>query len=136
MEYDLTVHSLKCPKCEHGMEETTHQDIAIDRCTYCQGLWFDDDRAAQLKKLAGSEYLDIGDPKEGWKWDSHGDIDCPRCSKLMKKCADPKQRHIWWEVCDDHGVFMDAGEFTDYKSETFLDWFRGIIKGKRKDIAP
>jgi hypothetical protein len=54
----------------------------------------------------------------------------------MKKCADPKQRHIWWEVCDDHGVFMDAGEFTDYKSETFLDWFRGIIKGKRKDIAP
>jgi hypothetical protein len=28
-------------------------------------------------------------------------------------------------------MFMDAGEFTDYKHETLADWFRGLIKGKR-----
>jgi hypothetical protein len=28
-------------------------------------------------------------------------------------------------------VFMDAGEFTDFKHETLADWFRGLIKGKR-----
>ena len=136
MDYDDTIHSVKCPKCGHGMNEATHEGITIDRCTHCAGLWFDDDHHSRLKKITGSEDLDHGDPKEGWKWDSRGDIDCPRCNKPMLKCADPKQHHIWWEVCDDHGIFMDAGEFSDYKAETLLDWFRGVLKGKRRHIAP
>ena len=43
--------------------------------------------------------------------------------------ADAKQKHIWYEVCDEHGMFMDAGEFSDYKHETWADWFRSLIKG-------
>jgi hypothetical protein len=26
---------------------------------------------------------------------------------------------------------MDAGEFTDYKHETWADWFRTLVKGSR-----
>ena len=59
------------------------------------------------------------------------DIDCPRCGKKMDKIADPKQYHIWYEACEEHGMYFDAGEFTDYKYETFLDKIRGLIKGKR-----
>ena len=33
-------------------------------------------------------------------------------------------------------MFMDAGEFTDFKNETHLDWFRGLIKGHREIGAP
>jgi hypothetical protein len=33
-------------------------------------------------------------------------------------------------------MFMDAGEFTDFKNETLLDWFRGLIKGRRDIVAP
>ena len=51
MDYDKTVHNLQCPKCHHGMEEVTHEGIAIDRCTHCKGLWFDEDEAHHLKKL-------------------------------------------------------------------------------------
>ena len=39
--------------------------------------------------------------------------------------------HIWYEVCNKHGMFFDAGEFTDFKYETLLDKFRGLITGKR-----
>jgi hypothetical protein len=28
-------------------------------------------------------------------------------------------------------MFMDAGEFTDYKHETLSDWFRSLIRGER-----
>jgi hypothetical protein len=28
-------------------------------------------------------------------------------------------------------MYFDAGEFTDYKYETLLDKFRGLITGKR-----
>ena len=136
MEYDPDTHNLQCPKCEHGMEEITHDDIAIDRCTNCQGLWFDTDEAHELKLRHGSEAVDTGDKSEGWKYDSRTNVNCPHCGKLMDLSYDPKQIHIWYEVCEDHGMFMDAGEFTDFKNETQLDWFRGQIKGHRNIVAP
>jgi Zn-finger nucleic acid-binding protein len=118
------------------MEEVTHEHITIDRCTHCEGIWFDADEAHLLKTMEGSETLDTGDPVEGWKWDSRADINCPRCGKPMDKSADPKQIHIWYESCPDHGMFMDAGEFADFKQETLLDYLRGLIKGKRGVVAP
>ncbi|RLA52907.1 MAG: hypothetical protein DRQ98_09450 [Gammaproteobacteria bacterium] len=136
MEYNPDEHSLQCPKCGHGMEEVIYDDIVIDRCTHCVGLWFDADEAYDLKSKPGSEAVDTGDPGEGQKWDSRVDINCPRCGKKMEKTADPKQIHIWYESCSDHGMFMDAGEFTDFKQESLLDFFRGLIKGKRSRVAP
>lgn len=136
MEYNQDTHSLQCPKCHHGMEEVAHNEVVVDRCTHCHGLWFDADEAHQLKLLKESEKLDIGDPTEGWKWDSHADINCPRCGKEMEKTADSKQKHIWYEICHDHGMFMDAGEFSDFKQESLLDFFRSLIKGNRDHVAP
>ena len=136
MEFSADTHSLQCPKCQHGMDEITHGEVTIDRCTNCQGLWFDADEAEQLKNMEGSEKLDIGNATEGAKWDTRVDINCPRCGKEMEKSADWKQKHIWYEVCRDHGLFMDAGEFADFKNETLVDWFRGLIKGDRNSVAP
>ena len=136
MEFDPAIHSMKCPKCGHGMEIVEHSDIEIDRCTNCHGLWFDDDEAHRMKDLEGSELIDHGDPEEGWKYDSRDDIDCPVCGKRMHKSYDKKQQHIWYEVCPEHGMFMDAGEFTDFKDESMLDWFRSLIKGNRDVVAP
>ena len=42
----------------------------------------------------------------------------------MKKLNDPKQKHFEYEACEELGMFMDVGEFTDYKYETLLDTFR------------
>ncbi|AQA18546.1 hypothetical protein BST95_10185 [Halioglobus japonicus] len=136
MEFNESVHSLKCPKCGHGMEEVTHEGITIDRCTNCRGLWFDADEAQQLRSLPDSAMVDSGSAKEGWKWDSRVDINCPRCNKPMELTSDAKQKHIWYEVCPEHGIFMDAGEFSDFKDENLLDWFRGVIKGSRETVCP
>ena len=132
MEFNPEVHVIKCPKCGHGMDEISYGgDLLIDRCTNCYGMWFDHGEAEQLKKKWMGDALDIGDPDKGKEWDTVEDIDCPRCGKEMHKTSDPDQVHIWYEVCDEHGMFMDAGEFTDYKHETLADWFRSLIKGSR-----
>lgn len=34
-------HFMKCPKCGHDMAEEQLGDIKIDRCTYCEGVFFD-----------------------------------------------------------------------------------------------
>jgi Zn-finger nucleic acid-binding protein len=34
--------------------------IDVDRCTNCQGLWFDEFEKAELQKLKGSDAIDVG----------------------------------------------------------------------------
>jgi Zn-finger nucleic acid-binding protein len=114
------------------MEEISYGgNLLIDRCTNCKGMWFDHGEAELLKSKWMGDALDTGSASEGKKWDTVDDISCPRCGKDMEKASDPDQPHIWYEVCKEHGMFMDAGEFTDYKHETLADWFRSLIKGSR-----
>ena len=34
-------HWMKCPKCGHDLEEISYQEVMIDRCTECKGVWLD-----------------------------------------------------------------------------------------------
>lgn len=133
MDYNPDVHSIKCPKCERGMERVIFDDLEIDRCTHCGGIWFDSGEAEALKDRAAAEFLDTGDRAAGKEWDMVEDIDCPRCGKAMLKSSDAKQSHIWIEYCKDHGMFLDAGEFKDYAQENWTDWFRDRLRGKRRE---
>ena len=124
---------MQCPKCDAAMEEVTYgKDMTIDRCTSCKGIWFDLGEAEMLKSKWMSEFIDSGDPVIGKEYNKVVDINCPICAKAMDKVADPTQPHIWYEVCPEHGMYFDAGEFTDYKYETLMDKVRDLIKGRRK----
>ena len=127
--------AMQCPKCQGSMQpkrvEVLHGRIEIDRCEQCHGLWFDAGEADSLKDEWMSEFVDSGDPAEGKRYNRIRDINCPHCGKKMAQLNDQKQPHIEYEACPEHGMFMDAGEFTDYKHETLADWFRSLIKGSR-----
>jgi len=114
------------------MEEITYgRNMTIDRCTNCKGIWFDLGEAETLKDKWMSEFVDSGDPDVGKEYNKIDDTYCPRCGQAMQKISDPKQPHIWYEACNDHGMYFDAGEFTDYKYETLLDKFRDLVTPKR-----
>jgi uncharacterized protein len=127
---------MECPKCNAKMIERTvevlHGKVVIDQCSSCKGLWFDNGEAEQLKKSWMSDFLDSGDPRIGKTYNRVRDIQCPRCAKPLSKIHDPKQSHLEYEACAEHGVFMDAGEFTDYKHETLMDLFKGLIASVRR----
>ncbi len=127
---------MDCPKCNVAMDEravdTIKGEVTIDQCPQCKGFWFDTGEAEKLKDRWRSDFIDSGDPDLGKEYNKIRDIDCPRCGKRMEQACDPKQRHIQFEACTEHGMFLDAGEFADYKNETLLDLFRNavaIIKG-------
>lgn len=114
------------------MEEVTYgRSLTVDRCTGCKGLWFDVGEAESLKGKWMSEFVDSGDPDVGKEYNKIDQVSCPRCGEIMDKVADPDQPHIWYEACAEHGMFFDAGEFTDYKYETLLDKFRSLVARKR-----
>lgn len=123
---------MQCPKCGSEMESVTFQGIEFDRCTQCAGLWFDMLEAERLKKLEGSEAIDLGSAKTGSEQNKIGNVNCPKCSVPMLRMVVNRQPHIWYESCPVcFGTYFDAGEFKDFKSETFLDTLKDIFTRER-----
>ncbi|MCP4129745.1 MAG: zf-TFIIB domain-containing protein [bacterium] len=123
---------MQCPKCNAEMEKVAHENIEVDRCTGCHGIWFDMLEHEDLKSLDGSEKIDIGDAEVGAKYNKIADINCPVCSIKMIPMVDKDQPHIWYEACITcGGVYFDAGEFKDFKESTALDFFKDIKAGER-----
>ena len=124
---------MNCPKCIHPMVKVQFGEIEVDRCTVCQGLWFDEFEKTELQKLKGSEAIDTGDPKLGRQFNKVDRIACPRCGSQMIRMVDVDQPHIWFEHCTVcSGSFFDAGEFKDLKHHTILDFFRDLTIKERK----
>jgi hypothetical protein len=42
------LHLMKCPKCGHDMAEEEQDGIKLDRCGFCEGIYFD---AGELERL-------------------------------------------------------------------------------------
>jgi Zn-finger nucleic acid-binding protein len=117
---------MKCPKCGAAMETVDFEGIEVDRCTGCRGLFFDAREAEKLKARPGSEALDVGDAQVGRGHNQNGNVRCPRDTSPMVRMVDPRQPHIHLETCPVcFGMFFDAGEFSDWKSETLADVVRG-----------
>ena len=58
-------HFMRCPKCGHEMKEEELEGVKIDRCSFCEGIYFDageldqvflrrqEDRRSFFRKLVG-----------------------------------------------------------------------------------
>lgn len=55
VEAERQSHHMKCPKCGHDLATEQYHGLEVDRCTQCDGVWFDAGEAEQL----------IGDEHEG-----------------------------------------------------------------------
>ncbi len=108
---------LSCPKCGARLEAIIYEDIEVDRCCQCHGIWFDSSEAENLKKLRGSENIDIGKlDEENQKEVLDNQILCPHCHISMTKILDLDKHPIWYETCPQcHGIWFDAGEFKKFK---------------------
>lgn len=124
---------LTCPKCAEVMEPIRFGETEVDRCTGCAGIFFDISEHEDLRKLEGSEEIDTGDRVAGRILDDQRDIDCPACGMRMVELVALKRRDIRYEKCSQcYGVFLDAGEFTDFKQDRgFLDMLAAALSGNR-----
>jgi len=115
------------------MEKVTFAGVEVDRCTDCQGIFFDEFEKDQLQKSRGADAIDIGDAKLGKEFNKVDRINCPRCGSLMIRMVDLNQRHIWFEHCTVcGGSFFDAGEFRDLKHHTIVDFFKDLMARERR----
>lgn len=129
----MTLVAIRCPKCRAAMEIIRAEEIEVDRCTQCHGLWFDGRELEKLKKRPGIEAIDDGDAGVGKKFNEIDRIACPRCTTTMVRMVAPDQPHIWFELCSVcGGSYFDAGEFRDYVHRTPLDLLRRLFSPPRR----
>lgn len=105
-----------CPVCKYDMIVVEYQNIELDYCNSCKGVWFDSGELELLLKSQGLEetkvFLDgILTSQEAVS--SEKKRNCPICGHKMKKTAIGGQPEILIDVCPDkHGLWFDGGEVT------------------------
>lgn len=124
--------AMRCPKCRADMEQIDVDGVEIDRCSSCQGLWFDPGEMERLRNSKAAKTIDIGDPASGELQNAIDRYACPRCGGPMIRMVDPRQSHIWYEQCGScHGSYFDAGEFADLATFTVSDFLRRFKTSER-----
>jgi Zn-finger nucleic acid-binding protein len=103
-----------CPVCKLDMIVIEYQNIELDYCNSCKGVWFDSGELDLLLKSQGLEktktFID-GILKSQETISLEKKRKCPICSRKMKKTAIGKQPEIFIDICPDkHGLWFDGGE--------------------------
>ncbi len=111
--------AMRCPKCRADMEQIDYEGTEVDRCTICNGIWFDAGEIDVLKGKRAAAAIDTGDAETGKQGNTKTHYQCPRCSGEMLTVVDPVKTHICYETCSScHGSYLDAGELSDLSSAT------------------
>lgn len=127
--------SMQCPKCNSSFETVTYENIEVDRCTSCKGIWFDMLEKEDLNQIEGSVSIDIGDENVGEEYNQMREINCPKCDVKMLPMVDKDQFHIKYESCPAcFGTFFDAGEFKDYNEQTVVERFKQMVHTLRTNL--
>jgi Zn-finger nucleic acid-binding protein len=113
------------------MEAVTLQDITVQRCTGCKGLWFQAADHESLKQSA--QALDTGDASVGAQHDAATRVMCPACQNSpLFRMVDAAQPHIHFESCGVcHGRYYDAGEFRDFAEHDLGEFLRNFFAPAR-----
>jgi Zn-finger nucleic acid-binding protein len=107
---------LTCPKCRGPLAVALDEDIEVDVCKTCKGVWvdiveekvllkvkpdvFSIDELRRLRKL----YQPLG------RLDSSGYVPCPICQQLMHRRNWGSHSGVVVDKCADHGTWYDVNE--------------------------
>lgn len=49
--------SMRCPRCDGNLQESKVEDVSIDTCEKCGGVWLDSGELEQLTKREGGGFF-------------------------------------------------------------------------------
>jgi Zn-finger nucleic acid-binding protein len=117
-----------CPKCGASMAQIRYGEVVVDRCSDCQGLWFDWNENVRLRGDPAAATLDAGNPHVGIMLDAIEGALCPVCHVRMDVLGVPEYTHVRFDCCPRcFGVFFDAGEFREYQRATLVEWLGALV---------
>lgn len=113
---------MDCPVCKNAMVTFQLEEVEVDHCLECRGIWLD---AGELEELLGeSEHAEeMLDSFAEAKNCTERLRKCPICFKKMRKImAGPGREAKLIDKCKKgHGLWFDKGELTDIMATASFD---------------
>ena len=112
---------MKCPACKEEMIILELNEVEIDHCCECGGIWLDSGELELL--VGGGEAVRLDDAvscnEELRK--------CPRCRKKMAKVYfGSRESRILLDACREHGLWFDKGEL--HSTAEMIDKDNAVLK--------
>jgi len=103
---------MKCPKCKsETLVEFKIDAVAVDRCSSCDGIWFD---AQELTELLVEDARKVASLRRG---SAHEELDgkkgnCPRDGSDLLRVYSAVDKTVVLDACAEcRGIWLDGGEF-------------------------
>jgi Zn-finger nucleic acid-binding protein len=98
---------MKCPKCDGQLTEEKLDNILVNRCNRCSGIWLDYPELSQIEDTVWSDEESKGE----LEFNEHpGNQKCPKCDSLMVK-FNYRYSDLVLDTCPNmHGFWLDNGE--------------------------
>ncbi|MGH7782944.1 MAG: zf-TFIIB domain-containing protein [Candidatus Binatia bacterium] len=103
---------MKCPKCQtETLSEFDVQGSVVDRCSSCNGIWFD---ARELSRLLAEDARQVAALRRG---STNEQLEgkkgfCPRDGSELLRVYSAMDRSVILDACAEcHGIWLDGGEF-------------------------
>ncbi|MBI2572847.1 zf-TFIIB domain-containing protein [Candidatus Woesearchaeota archaeon] len=52
----ITEKTFMCPRCSVGMKKIKRDNVILDICTKCGGMWLDHDEIPKLAEIANAKF--------------------------------------------------------------------------------
>lgn len=118
-----------CPRCNKPLQTIdlkVGEKFLIERCTDCQGLFFDPGELEALldKSVSNVFYIDYNQLEDIRNVRRHQDypvsyIKCPICLKRMNRINFSSKSGVIIDKCRDHGIWVDGGELRQ-----LMEWIK------------
>ncbi|MBN2490742.1 MAG: zf-TFIIB domain-containing protein [Planctomycetes bacterium] len=105
---------MRCPRCRAPMIIVERNEIELDHCLECHGVWFDGEELALLftslgAQDAGRRLAEIMAPRG--KKPRERALACPRCGRKMDQVAVGSGAEVLLDRCRrGDGIWFDGGE--------------------------
>lgn len=111
----------RCPRCAGELQATAVGRVAIDVCVACKGRWFDGDElehvldmttrgVSRAEAVAMRSSLPTAAPEPEIRY-----LACVRCGERMARRQAAPRSGLVIDICRNHGVWFDAGEFEQFE---------------------
>lgn len=100
-----------CPACDCSLETKTFDDLSVDACPKCAGIFFDAGEIVEARK-EGFEHLEQAVfPSEPHTPKANGARPCPKCRTTMTSYRYQYHSPIFLDCCPScDGIWVDDGE--------------------------
>lgn len=129
---------MKCPACNEILFTVEYEQIELDYCGECQGVWLD---AGELDLLLGDHaltegFLSAGDPAS---YKNEQVRLCPLCDSPMNKSVTGGAKPVVHDLCPKgHGTWFDSGELAAVieqgvataQDSPVIRWLHGLFPEK------